>query len=169
MRNRVAVVMFCGPFLESGNVETLRITHAIHCALKERGNLYIIGNVHGRLQTELYQSMAKEHGLSTVRLLASSDAQTITYAKSVADLLKVEDHPVTKLFLVTDDWHMFCAHDMLSHCLKNRGLSIQIDNIEVKSALRPSERVLDALNHEIREFSRREMGVCIPTFAQPTT
>jgi hypothetical protein len=168
MHKRVAVVMFCGPLLESGNYETLRITSAIKCALDTRSPLYIIGGMHQSSAITLYQSMAKEHGLTSIHILLASDQKTMTYATCLVDALKNDAPHVTEIYLVTSDWHMMSAYAMLTHLLRKRCMPVVTNKIEAKSILKPSQLELDGCSRELNEFGRKEGNIIFPAVMQTT-
>ncbi|OGL62361.1 hypothetical protein A3C09_02935 [Candidatus Uhrbacteria bacterium RIFCSPHIGHO2_02_FULL_47_44] len=160
MRNRTAVVMFCGPLLESGNVETRRISTAIKCALDERVPLVIVGDPERRTELELYESMAHEHAVMSVATVFAKDSLTESYASALAQHLQQHHLPkLTEVYLVTDHWHMNCGELMLYACLQEAGLPIVVNRMEVKSAIEASRSVRDAAHAELAIFAKKKLGV----------
>lgn len=159
MRKRVAVVMFCGPLLESGNIETRRISSAIKCALDERAPLVIVGDAQRRSEIELYESMAQEHGVMSVALVLASDMKSSSYASSLAKHMKEHLPQVTEVYLVTDHWHMRCAQGLLAYFLKEERMPVTITCMDVKSAIETPRHVREAAFAELAVFAKDKAGV----------
>jgi|GEM_PF-4684418 len=152
MRNRTAVIMFCGPLLESGHKETLRISSAIKLAADERAPLIIVGDENRRNEVEFYESMARERGLPVIQTIMAKSIRTFAYATAVAEELKASSPPVSQVFLVTDDWHMEHARVTLSHAFSQLSYSCSINEHTVRSSLKRAPEVLEANEAELSSF-----------------
>lgn len=159
MRKRTAVVMFCGPLLESGNVETLRISAAIKCALDEHAPLVIVGDAERRFEMELYESMAHEHGVILVTRVFASSMMSSSYACALAMHLKEHHAQLTEVYLVTDHWHMTCAQVMLAYFLKEERMPVTITRMDVKSAIETLRHIREAAHAELAIFAKDKVGV----------
>lgn len=159
MRKRVAVIMFCGPLLESGNTETRRISSAIKCAIDERAPLVIVGDGQRRSEMDLYESMAHEHGVMSVARVMASSMMSSSYACALAMHLKEHHAQLTEVYLITDHWHMTCAQVMLTYFLKEEHLPVTITRMDVKSAIETPRHIREAAHAELAVFAKDKVGV----------
>lgn len=155
MRKRMAVVMFCGPLLPSGHIETLRIAEALKLAMDERAPLVIVGDEQRRSEVLNFASMAEERGLPSFRTIMAKSIKTSAYAAALAEQLKNDNPQVTEVFLVTDDWHMQHVVAALDCALRDHNFLCTINPHPVRSAIVQDKEVLQANDDEFQSFVTR--------------
>lgn len=154
------VTMFCGPHDEGNDVPRRRIDKAVQVALAHQVPLLIAGDANRGKDINAFVAIAKSQGVRHVVGLYDPAASTFSDAFCVARELKIrpEFGNVSRIYLVTDFWHMLRASIMLERICLDHALQVEIIHAPVTKGPVPPEVVLAGEQQGIEDFLAGRYG-----------
>jgi len=154
------VAMFCGPHDENNDVPRRRIDKAVQVSLLHQIPLLVAGDANHCKDIDVFMAIAKSQGVRHVVGLYDPAASTFSDAFCVARELKnqSEFQNVSRIYLVTDFWHMLRASLILEKVCLEHTLQIEIIHIPVTNGPLPPQIVLDGEQQGIQDFLAGRYG-----------
>ena len=154
------VALFCGPHDEGNDVPRRRIDKAVQVALLHQITLLIAGDANHGKDIDVFVRIAKSQVVSRVVGLYDPAASTFSDAFCVVRILRTqpEFEHVSRIYLVTDFWHMLRAALILERVCLDHGLQIEIIHAPVTNGPVPPEIVLAGEQQGIEDFLAGRYG-----------
>lgn len=145
------VVVFCGPHEEGRSVPMLRISRAIAVALARELPILIAGDGNRGQDVRFFARRARNAGVRSGCGLYNGEASTLNDARMVAE--RLQGAQLSRIHLVTDNWHMRRARAMLASELCAHGLDLcEIICEDVQDGPKPPAWVPEAERRGLEDF-----------------
>jgi len=112
---KAVVAMFCGPHDEGSRIPHRRINRAVEYALARGLPLVIAGDAFDGTEARYFKTLAKKRGVQMVLVAFDPQTRNCTLSDAQATIIQLQalGLDISRVYLVTDWWHMLRSSVMM--------------------------------------------------------